>query len=151
MGLFASVWDMVQGIEPRVGDGAYVARVMGMLSRAGIKRRDAFLHSLGMAAQNFCAQIGADGLSWQALKERLGEEGWQRAVVFTNYMSKQLEADELKSTPWRLMTIALSPVRRATDASEDQIKWLDRLVEEAQRHCARVERIQKGHPVSARA
>jgi hypothetical protein len=135
---------MVLEIEPRVGDGAYVARVTGMLSRAAIKRRDAFLQNLGAAAQNFCAQIGADGLSWQDLKQRLGEEGWQRAVVFTNYMCQRLEADEFKSTPWRLMTIALSPVRRATDASEDQLKWLDRLIEEAQRHCARTERAHKG-------
>ena len=142
---------MALDIEPRVGDGAYVARLMGSLSRAGIKRREAFLLNLGTAAQNFCAQIGADSLPWQALKDRLGEEGWQRAVVFTNYMCQTLEADEFKSTPWRLMTIALSPVRRATDASEDQLKWLDRLVEEAQRHCAREERVHKSPAVRSRA
>jgi hypothetical protein len=142
---------MVLEMEPRVGDGAYVARIMGMLSRTGIKRREAFLQNLGMAAQNFCAQIGADGLSWPGLKERLGEEGWQRAVVFTNYMCQTLEADEFKATPWRLMTIALSPVRRATDASEDQLKWLDRLVEEAQRHCAREERTQEAPAARTRA
>ena len=66
-------------------------------------------------------------------------------------MCQTLEADEFKSTPWRLMTIALSPVRRATDASEDQLKWLDRLVEEAQRHCAREERIHKSPAVRSRA
>lgn len=144
---------MAGDIEPRVGDGAFVARIQGMLNRAGIKRREAFLQSLGMAAQNFCAQIGADGLPWQALKERLGEEGWQTAVVFTSYMCETLEkdADQSKAIPWRLMTVALSPVRRATDASEDQLKWLDRLVEEAQRHCAREEKIQKGAPRRSKA
>ena len=35
------------------------------------------------------------------------------------------------------MTIALSPARRATDASETQLKWVDQLIEEAQRHVAR--------------
>ncbi len=138
-------------IELRVGDGAYVARVMGMLNRAGIKRREAFLMNLGLAAQNFSAQIGAEHFPWADLKERLGEEGWQRAVVFTNYMCQRLEADEAKSMPWRLMTVALSPVRRATDASEDQLKWLDRLIEEAQRHCAREQRLRGSRVAQARA
>jgi hypothetical protein len=141
---------MSRAIEPRVGDGAYVARMQGMLNRAGIKRREAFLENLGAAARNFCVQIGADNLFWQELKARLGEEGWQNAVVFTSHMHQALEkqADEFKATPWRLMTIALSPARRATDASEDQLKWLDRLVEEAQRHCAREEKIRKNRQAS---
>jgi hypothetical protein len=133
-----------------VGDGAYVARMQGMLNRAGLKRREAFLENLGAAVRNFCVQIGADNLFWQELKTRLGEEGWQNAVVFTAHMHQMLEkqADEFKATPWRLMTIALSPARRATDASEDQLKWLDRLVEEAQRHCAREEKIRKDRQAS---
>ena len=42
-----------------------------------------------------------------------------------------------------MMTIALAPARRATDASEDQRAWIDRLIEEAQRHCARLKRNKK--------
>ncbi len=72
-------------------------------------------------------------------------------MVFTNYMCQRLEADEAKSMPWRLMTVALSPVRRATDASEDQLKWLDRLIEEAQRHCAREQRLRGSRVAQARA
>ena len=127
-----------------------MARIQGMLNRASLKRRESFLESLGKAVGNFCSQIGAVDLDWQGLKERLGEEGWQRAVVFTTHMYQMIEnnGDEAKATPWRLMTIALSPARRATDASEDQLKFLDRLIEEAQRHCAREEKIRQGNAAS---
>jgi len=136
---------MVRGFEPRVGDGVYAARQKAKLERMGLKARDAFLEHLGMTVAQFTSQIGAAGLSWLALKEKLGEEGWQTAIVFTTHMYETLEsdADDLKGAPWRLMTIALAPARRATDASQDQRNWIDHLIEEAQRHCARIQRSKK--------
>jgi hypothetical protein len=133
---------MGREFEPRAGDGVYAARYKAKLDRMGLKARDAFLEHLGTTVGTFASQIGAGGLSWIELKEKLGEEGWQAAVVFTTHMYQTLErdADEQKGAPWRLMTIALAPVRRATDASEDQRAWIDRLIEEAQRHCARLKR-----------
>jgi len=135
------VWGlaMARAIEPRVGDGVFVARFKAKLDRLGLKARDAFLVHLGTTVGQFSKQIGAEALSWQALKVKLGEEGWQAAVLFTTHMQQALEtgSDESKAVPWRLMTIALSPARRATDASEAQLQWIDHLIEEAQRHIAR--------------
>jgi hypothetical protein len=130
---------MARASEPRVGDGVFAARFKAKLDRLGLKARDAFLVHLGSTVGQFSKQIGADTLSWQALKEKLGEEGWQTAVLFTTHMCEALEKgeDESKAIPWRLMTIGLSPARRATDASETQLKWVDQLIEEAQRHVAR--------------
>lgn len=134
---------MAREVEPRVGDGVFAARFKAKLDRLGLAARDAFLVRLGTAVGQFSKQIGAEALSWQELKAKLGEEGWQTAVVFTAHMHQALEkdADEAKAVPWRLMTIALSPARRATDASETQLKWVDQLIEEAQRHVARLARI----------
>jgi hypothetical protein len=133
---------MGREIEPRAGDGVYAARYKAKLERMGLKARDAFLKHLGTTVTQFTSQVGAAGLSWIELKDKLGEEGWQAALVFTTHMYQTLEndADEQKGAPWRLMTIALAPARRATDASEDQRAWIDRLIEEAQRHCARLKR-----------
>lgn len=134
---------MARAEEPRTGDGVFVARFKAKLDRLGLAAKDAFLLYLGTTVGQFTKQIGADTLSWQELKEKLGEDGWQTAVVFTTHMARTLEkdADEAKAVPWRLMTVCLSPARRATDASETQINWVDNLIEEAQRHCARLERI----------
>lgn len=136
---------MARAFEPRVGDGVYAARYKAKLDRLGLKARDSFLEQLGTTVTQFEAQIGAGSLSWAALKEKLGEEGWQAAVLFTTHMYQALEddADELKAVPWRLMTIALAPAQRATDASQDQRDWIDRLIEEAQRHCDRLKRTRK--------
>jgi len=136
---------MGREFEPRAGDGVYAARYKSKLDGMGLKARDAFLAQLGTTVTQFTAQVGAAGLSWLELKEKLGEEGWQAAIVFTTHMYQTLEndADEQKGVPWRLMTIALAPARRATDASDDQRKWIDHLIEEAQRHCARIRRNKK--------
>jgi len=134
---------MARAEEPRTGDGVFVARFKAKLDRLGLAAKDAFLLYLGTTVGDFSKQIGAGRMSWQEIKAKLGEEGWQTAVVFTSHMAQMFEkdADESKAVPWRLMTIALSPARRATDASETQLNWVDRLIEEAQRHCARLARI----------
>lgn len=136
---------MGREFEPRVGDGVFAARYKAKLDRMGLKARDAFLMQLGTTVDQFASQVGAGGLSWIELKEKLGEEGWQAALVFTTHMYQTLEKDDddQKGVPWRLMTVALAPARRATDASEDQRAWIDRLIEEAQRHRARVQRSRK--------
>jgi len=128
---------MAREAEPRIGDTLFLVRVRGRLERLTLKRRDSFLQHLGTAVADFCKQIGATGLDWQGVKERLGDDGWQTAVVFTKHMYevREAEGDEFSAIPWRLITISMCPVRRATDASEDQMKWLDQLIEEAQRHC----------------
>ena len=94
---------MARALEPRVGDGVYAARYKAKLDRMGLKARDAFLEHLGTTVATFATQIGAGGLSWIELKEKLGEEGWQAAVVFTTHMYQTLEsdADEQKGVPWR--------------------------------------------------
>ena len=133
---------MAREVEPRVGDGVFAARFKAKLDRMGLKARDAFLAHLGTTVGQFSKQIGAEALSWQELKTKLGEEGWQTSVVFTTHMYQTLEkdADESKAVPWRLMTIGLSPARRATDASETQLKWVDQIIEEAQRYVGRLAR-----------
>jgi hypothetical protein len=130
---------MARAIEPRVGDGVFAARFKAKLDRLGLSVRDAFLVHLGTTVGQFSKQIEAEAMSWQELKVKLGEEGWQAAVLFTTHMQQALanDDDDTKAIPWRLMTIALSPARRATDASETQLQWIDHLIEEAQRHVAR--------------
>lgn len=136
---------MARDAEPRIGDTLFLVRVRGRLDRLSLKRRDAFLEHLGAAVADFCKQIGATGLDWRAVKQRLGDDGWQTAVVFTKHMYEIREADgnDFSAMPWRLITISMCPVRRATDASEDQMKWLDQLIEEAQRHCALLKEMKK--------
>ena len=128
-----------------VGDSKFLVQTKIRLGRANLKLRDRFLEHLGQSVGEFCQQIGADGVDWVTLKERLGEEGWKTSIVFTKHMHEAYQAQDngFAAIPWKLITIALSPVRRATDASEDQLQWLDRLIEEAQRHCALLEKMQK--------
>jgi len=132
-------------IDQRVGDTGYLVRTKSMVDRATLKRRELFLEKLGKTVDNFCAQIGAAGLPWPDVKERLGEEGWRTSIVFTGHMAEALEATgkESSAVPWKLITISLCPAQRATDASPDQMKWLDNLIEDAQRHCDRVARTRK--------
>lgn len=136
---------MADDVEQRVGDTGYLVRTKGMVDRAGLRKRELFLENLGRTVEEFCAQIGADDLEWPAMKERLGEKGWRSAVLFTTHMfDAHMEAGkEFESIPWKLITISLCPAQRATDASPDQMKWLDNLIEEARRHCARLERSRK--------
>ena len=143
---------MGRDFKPRVGDGVYAARYKAKVDGLGLTARDIFLEHLGKTVGQFASQVGANAMSWRELKEKLGEEGWPAAVAFTTHMYQTLEkdADDAKAVPWRLMTIALAPARRATDASEDQRDWADRLIEEAQRHCARIARTAKvGRAASA--
>lgn len=136
---------MAREQEPRIGDTLFLVRVRGRLDRLSLKRRDAFLQHLGTAVADFCKQIGAVGLDWSAVKERLGDDGWQTAVLFTKhtYEVREADGDEFAAIPWRLITISMCPVRRATDASEDQMRWLDQLIEESQRHCALLKEMKK--------
>jgi hypothetical protein len=136
---------MAIDVEQRVGDTGYLVRTKGMVDRAGLRKRELFLENLGRTVEQFCAQIGADGLEWSLMKERLGEEGWRSAVLFTTHMFDTLmeQEKEFESVPWKLITISLCPAQRATDASPDQMKWLDNLIDEARRHCARLDRAQK--------
>ncbi len=136
---------MARKQEPRIGDTLFLVRVRGRLGRLSLKRRDSFLEHLGTAVAEFCKQIGAVGLEWKAVKDRLGDDGWQTAVVFTKHMYevREAEGDEFAAIPWRLITISMCPVRRATDASADQMKWLDQVIEEAQRHCALLREMKK--------
>jgi len=136
---------MAREQEPRIGDTLFLVRVRGRLDRLSLKRRDSFLEHLGTAVADFCEQIGAVGLDWGAVKKRLGDDGWQTAVVFTKHMYevREAEGDEFAAIPWRLITISMCPVRRATDASADQMKWLDQLIEEAQRHCTLLKEMKK--------
>lgn len=136
---------MAHDVDQRIGDTGYLVRMKGMIDRANIKRRELFLENLGRTIAEFCAQIGADDFSWPDVKERLGEEGWRTSVLFTGHMATTLEekGEDFASIPWKLITISLCPANRATDASPTQMTWLDNLIEEAQRHCARVERSRK--------
>lgn len=136
---------MADDVDQRIGDTGYLVRTKGMVDRANLKRRELFLENLGRTVDQFSAQIGADELSWPDLKERLGEKGWRTSILFTGHMAETLEdkGDEFAAIPWKLITISLCPANRATDASPDQMKWLDNLIEEAQRHCARIERSRK--------
>lgn len=133
---------MTQAVEQRVGDSGYLVRTRSTMDRASLKRRDLFLQNLGRTVGDFCSQIGVPDMPWAELKLRLGEEGWQTSVIYTAHMHEHLEAagDEFAAAPWKLMTISLCPSRRGTDASPDQLAWLDQLIEEAQRHCARIAR-----------
>ena len=110
-----------------------------------MKRRDLILEQIGRCVASFTAQIGAEGLSWAETKERLGEEGWQTSAIFTQhtYMSMEARGEKTAAMPWRLITISLCLHPGATDASPDQLKWLDKLIEEAQRHCERVQRLEE--------
>lgn len=136
---------MAREAEPRIGDTLFLVRVRGRLDRLTLKRRDLFLQHLGNAVADFCKQIGAVGLEWPAVKERLGDDGWQTAVVFTKHMyeTREAEGDDFSAIPWRLITISMCPLRRATDASEDQMTWLNQLIEEAQRHCVLLAEMKK--------
>jgi hypothetical protein len=136
---------MAREEEPRIGDTLFLVRVRGRLDRLTLKRRDLFLQHLGTAVAEFCKQIGAAGLEWPAVKIRLGDDGWQTAVVFTKHMyeTREADGDEFSAIPWRLITISMCPVRRATDASADQLAWLDQLIEEAQRHCVLLKEMKK--------
>jgi hypothetical protein len=136
---------MANDVEQRVGDTGYLVRTKGMVDRAGLRKRELFLENLGRTVEQFCAQIGTDGLERSLMKERLGEKGWRSAVLFTTHMFDTLmEQDkEFESTPWKLITISLCPAQRATDASPDQMKCLDNLIDEARRHCARLDRSRK--------
>jgi len=136
---------MARDAEPRIGDTLFLVRVRGRVDRLSLKRRDVFLQHLGNAVAEFCKQIGAAGLEWPAVKIRLGDDGWQTAVVFTKHMyeTREEDGDDFSAMPWRLITISMCPVRRATDASQDQMTWLDQLIEEAQRHCALLKETQK--------
>ena len=136
---------MAQRVEPRVGDGRFLLKIRNAVNRTTLKRRDFILEQIGQCVATFTAQIGAEGLSWTETKKRLGEEGWQTSVLFTKhiYMSMEARGEKTSAMPWRLITISLCPAQRATDASYDQLKWLDDLIAEAQRHCARLERLKK--------
>ena len=136
---------MARDPNQRVGDTGFLVRTKGMLDRAGLKKREVFLENLGRIVSEFRTQIGATSLSWEELKEKLGEEGWRTSILFTGHMAKTLEdnGDEFGATPWKLITVSLCPAQRATDASPDQMKWLDQLIAEAERHCARVGRTRK--------
>ncbi len=136
---------MMRDVEPRIGDTLFLVRIRSRLDRLSLKRRESFLRHLGLAVGDFCKQIGAVGLDWRAVKARLGYDGWQTAVVFTKHMYeiREAEGNEFSAIPWRLITISMCPVRRATDASEDQMKWLDQLIEEAQRHCVLLAEMKK--------
>lgn len=136
---------MGREFEPRTGDGVYAARYKTKVGGLGLKARDTFLTHLGSSVGQFASQVGASAMTWRELKDKLGEDGWPAAVAFTTHMYQTLEtdADESKGVPWRLMTISLAPARRGTDASNDQRDWIDDLIEEAQRHCARLKRTAK--------
>lgn len=128
--------------DQRIGDTGYLVRINSMVNRAGLKRRELFLEGLGRVVADFSRQIGAEELTWKDLKERLGEEGWRTSIQFTGRMAEMLaeNGDHAGATPWKLITISLCPANRATDASPDQMQWLDNLIEEAQRHCDRLKR-----------
>lgn len=135
----------MRDVDQRVGDTGYLVRINSMVNRPTLKRREQFLENLGRVVADFSSQIGADELTWVDLKERLGEEGWRTSIQFTGRMAEMLEqnGDEFGAIPWKLITISLCPANRATDASPDQMKWLDNLIEEAQRHCDRLERTRR--------
>jgi hypothetical protein len=92
------------------------------------------------AAISFCS---ISGLRSPNFASRLGQQGSNGLFTKHMYETREADGDEFSAIPWRLITISMCPVRRATDASADQLAWLDQLIEEAQRHCVLLKEMKK--------